>query len=75
MHGSKFRHVPKTEPLIGTHQASKILSVNVRTVHRMIDDGRLVPAAKVPGQTGAYMFDPADVERLAETRRNSERAA
>ena len=59
----------KTEHLIGTQQAAKILSVDVRTVHRMTDDGRLTPAAKVPGRTGAFLFNRADVERLAAERR------
>lgn len=56
--------MPKKEHLIPTAQVAEILRVDVRTVHRMADDGRLAPAAKVPGRTGAYLFDRADVETV-----------
>ena len=35
----------------------------------MADDGRLNPAVKIPGLRGAYLFERADVERLAAERR------
>lgn len=66
--GSKFRHVSKNEHLIPTAQAAKMLGVDVRTVHRMVHDGRLLPALKVPGLTGAWLFDQAAVERVAAER-------
>jgi hypothetical protein len=34
----------------------------------MADDGRLVPAVKIPGRTGALLFEEADVKALAEQR-------
>lgn len=60
--------MPKN-PLIPTAEAAQILRVDVRTVHRMADDGRLTPALKIPGRTGALLFERAGVERLAEARR------
>jgi hypothetical protein len=29
----------------------------------MAEDGRLTPALKLPGETGAYLFEPAEVDR------------
>lgn len=55
------RHVPKNPP-IPTAEVARILRVDVRTVHRMADDGRLTPILKIPGRTGPYLFDPAEVE-------------
>jgi excisionase family DNA binding protein len=60
--------VSKNEHLIPTRQAAELLGVNVRTVHRMAEAGLLPPALKIPGQTGAWLFDRAAVERLAAER-------
>lgn len=35
---------------------------NVRTVHRMVRSGRLSPAMKLPGRTGALLFRAEDAE-------------
>ena len=56
-----------SQPL-STKQVAQILRVEVRTVHRMATDGRLTPLMKLPGETGAYLFDPAEVDRLAAER-------
>lgn len=53
------------EALITTAQAAAILGVHVGTVSRMVASGRLSPALKVPGKTGAFLFDRATVEALA----------
>lgn len=54
--------------LIPTAEVATVLAVDVRTVHRLVTSGRLPVALKVPGKTGAYLFDPADVDRLAAER-------
>ena len=54
-----------TADLIGTHEAATRLAVSVRTVHRLVAHGRLTPAAKVPGATGAYLFHPDHVAAVA----------
>ncbi len=59
---TNFRHVSKNEHLITTAQVATILGKDVRTVHRMADNGRLPPALKVPGRTGALLFDRDVVE-------------
>ena len=56
---------PKPVDLVATIEAAEILGKHVRTVHRLVADGLLVPATKVPGKTGAYMFRRSDVEALA----------
>ena len=49
---------------IGTSAAAELLGVSVRTVHRMVAQGMLTPAGKLPGNTGAYLFDEGDVLAL-----------
>jgi len=58
--------------LITSPEAAAMLGVSVRTVHRKIEEGRLTPAKKLPGPTGAYLFNRADVEALAQQRRDAE---
>ena len=63
--------MPHTEePLIGTAEAARILGgVSHRTVHRLVESGDLTPAMTAPGgRAGAFLFDRADVERLAKVR-------
>jgi excisionase family DNA binding protein len=47
-----------------TRQVAERLDKSVATVKRMAADGRLPYAAKVPGTTGAYLFDPSDIDAL-----------
>lgn len=51
--------------LITTAQVAKRLGRDVTTVHQMARDGRITPAGKLPGETGAYLFEPAEVDRVA----------
>lgn len=37
---------------------------NTRTISRWTREGRLTPAYQLPGQTGAYIYDRAEIERL-----------
>jgi excisionase family DNA binding protein len=53
--------------LITTADAAKVLGVHVATISRMVAAGRLVPAVKVPGKRGAFLFHPEDVEALRTT--------
>lgn len=41
------------------------LNVDRTTVIRLVKAGDLVPVAKLPGRTGAFLFNPRDVEALA----------
>lgn len=55
----------QTSDLIGTQEAAAILGVSHRTVKRLAQKGKLAHAVKMPGETGAYLFNRADVEALA----------
>ena len=48
-----------------TRQAADRLGVSVWTIHGLVRNGKLAPLYKLEGTTGAYAFDPADVERIA----------
>lgn len=52
-----------TQPL-NSEQVAELLGVNRATVNRRAAAGEL-PATKLPGRTGAYLFDRADIEQLA----------
>lgn len=55
-----------TPDLIGTAEAARILKKSHRTIHRLVVDGKLVPAITAPGgQNGVFLFERADVEALA----------
>ena len=54
--------------LIGSAIAAKVLGVGRTTFYRLVRNGRLVPAAELPGITGARLFDRADVDALAAER-------
>lgn len=53
---------PMTADLLGTTEAAALLGVSVRTIHRIVTRGHLTPITKLPGSTGAYLFD-ADAVR------------
>ena len=53
--------------LLSTAQVAVMLGKSTATVKRMALAGTLPPAIKLPGETGAYLFDRADVERLLDT--------
>ena len=65
-HMGTVPHVSNQEP-IGVTEAAARLRMTRRGVHKAIHRGDL-PARKLPGRTGAYVLDPADVERYADTR-------
>lgn len=50
--------------LITAKEAGRLLRRSPRTVIRWADQDRLPVAHKVPGDTGPYLFDRSDVERL-----------
>lgn len=54
--------------LVGTAEVAEALGCNVRTVVRMVQSGSLEPSVKMPGRTGAYLFDPETVDALATER-------
>ena len=53
--------------LLNTKQVAEILEKSIRTVNRMAEGGDLPYIAKMPGPTGAYLFDRSEIERLRPT--------
>lgn len=47
-----------------TAKVADALGVDVRTVHRWVESGRITPAFKLDGLRGPYLFDAAEVERV-----------
>lgn len=54
--------------LIGSREAAHILRTSRSTVQRLASSGELTAAQKLPGTLGAYLFDPAEVQRVAAER-------
>jgi excisionase family DNA binding protein len=48
-------------------EVARQLHVSLKTVQRMAADGRLHPVGKLPGRAGAFLFDQAEVNKLART--------
>ncbi len=55
--------------LLSTKEAAEQLGVTPRTLNRMAADGRITSAAKAPGPRGAYLYEPAEVARVLDDRR------
>ncbi len=56
--------IMQTPDLIATVEACARIGIDRSTLSRWIKDGSAVPAMRLPGKTGAYLFAPAEVERL-----------
>ena len=54
-----------TPTLITAHEAAIAVGVSPRTIRRWADTGRLRAAHKLPGPTGAYLFDARAVKAAA----------
>ena len=63
-HMQKHPHTP-TPDLIPTSEVAGMLGLHVATIVRRVQAGELAYAVKVPGKTGAYLFDRAEIEKLA----------
>lgn len=61
--------------LLSTVEVCEIVGFDRSTLSRWIKDGTAVPAMRLPGKTGAYLFTRAETERLAETFKGRSAAA
>ena len=59
--------MPKSDTPAGVAEAAAILRTDRRTILRLIKRGELT-AHKMPGHTGAWLINRADVEALATER-------
>jgi predicted site-specific integrase-resolvase len=51
--------------LIGSAEACEILGIDRATLVRWIAASKIAKVTKMPGQTGAYVFERAEIERAA----------
>lgn len=51
--------------MIGTREAAQLLHVDRSVLIKRVAAGTLHPVHRLPGTTGAYLFDRADIEALA----------
>lgn len=66
-----MKQVMQSQPrvLVATSEVAAALGVSRQTVHRLVERGELTPVARVAvTRHGSFVFDPADVEALAEAR-------
>lgn len=63
-----LRVMHNQEPFVGAAEACQILEVHAATLGRWVKSGTITPAHKLPGKNGAYLFNRADVEKLAHER-------
>lgn len=53
-----------TSELLTSEQVCEALDIDRSTLSRWATSGRIEPAMKLPGIRGAYLFAPAEVERV-----------
>lgn len=53
------------DDLLSTTETAALLGVDVSTISRWVNAGKLTPARKMPGLRGVYLFRRQDVEALA----------
>lgn len=63
------------DDLIGTTEAARMCGVDRTTFFRWVQLGKIAYEVKMPGDTGAMLFDPAAVARLAAARQPTEATA
>lgn len=57
--------MPQTPDLRSSGEACEVIGIDRSTLSRWIKDGTARPAMQLPGKTGAYLFTPEEIERLA----------
>ncbi len=60
----KSSRVADIEDYLTTAQVAELAHRTVTTVNRWAAEGRLKPAHKLPGDTGAYLYARTDVDAL-----------
>lgn len=50
--------------LVASQVVCARLNIDRSTLSRWVTAGRITPAIRLPGKNGAFLFNPADVDRL-----------
>jgi excisionase family DNA binding protein len=54
--------------LIASQDVCELLNIDRSTLSRWVKAGRITPAMRMPGQTGAFLFSRDDVDELVAMR-------
>ena len=54
----------KPNLLTAAETCAELGGIDRSTLTRWVQSGRITPARKLPGLTGAYLFDPTEVQRV-----------
>mgnify|MGYP000016739153 CR=1 FL=1 len=59
--------MPRNQPKrpLTVAEVAGMFDKNPSTILRWTRDGKLTPIAKLPGKTGAYLYDAKKIQRLA----------
>lgn len=60
--------------LIGSVEACEVLDIDRSTLTRWLAAGRIEAAHKMPGKSGAYLFERSYIECIADQRRSGHAA-
>lgn len=63
--------MPNPDELIGSSEAASIIGVSRATLTRWVQSGEIEPAKKLPGLTGAALFERADIDAKAAERKGA----
>ncbi|QQY11884.1 helix-turn-helix domain-containing protein [Cutibacterium avidum] len=61
--------------LLSSQEACARLGIPRRTFMDQVTRGQIATAGKLPGRTGAFLFDPAEVERVRREREQALRGS
>lgn len=67
--------MPEVDDLLTSAEASTLAGCDRSTLSRRVTSGLLVPARKLGGRTGAYLFRRADIEALRDELQNEDVAS
>ncbi len=56
--------MPKTNQLLSSADACAALGIDRSTLTRWVQSGKVTPAQKLGGRTGAYLFTSAEIDRV-----------
>ncbi|AOT24875.1 excise [Mycobacterium phage Nazo] len=68
------KHTASAAPEIVASEACRILNVDRSTLLRWVAAEKVTPTRKLPGSTGAFLFDGAEIEALAAARKTARAA-
>jgi Helix-turn-helix domain len=71
----KYVPMPNTNATLTTAQVVEEYGISRRSISRLITDGDLTPMMKLPGHTGAYLFERVEIVRALTAKAAAEATA